>query len=787
MTWQSDPPFGQAVGYLIVILFGAFFSVITTAIVKLEEKFVMGHAHTSETFNTAGRNVKIGLTASVIVSQWTWAATLLQSSNVAFSYGVSGPFWYASGATVQILLFGILAIEVKRKAPNAHTFLEIVKARHGSRNHIVFMIFGFLANIIVTAMLLLGGAAVLTDLTGMSTEAALFLMPVSVILYTMIGGLKATFLASYIHSFFIYAFLWMFIFVVYAKGGSKDVCGSKICASSPELEGTDLFNPSCDCYGYFGDCGKTPSGPDYSQFASCQEAGGPYVKGADVYDTSCWVTPPDCHQPVGTPNAVFETFGFYQQKYKYQFQDPFDTFFSGNASAITGYVVDTFATGGPDGCVCDFYGADKACIVNPCPNAENMILGADGSYLTMTSAGGIIFGIVNIVGNFGTVFVDQSYWQSAVAAKPSATVKGFLLGGMAWFAIPFVQATTLGLACLTMSGVGQPAQMSAAMAGTGIVPPTAASALLGPAGGMCVLIQLFMAITSTGSAELIAVSSLITYDVYYSYINPKANSAELLKVGKYFIVAFGCFMGVLGVVLKVAGLSLGWVYLAMGNIIGSAVYPVAVTLMWKKTNANACVLGAVGGLCCAFITWFVTASQYFGSVSIDTLGGNYPMLGGNLTAILSSAFITTVGSLLYPEDFDFEATREIATIGDEPVRYTDPDELDMDKLDQTYKFSLKYGLGSALIIIVIWPIPMFFSGYTFSKGFWTGWVALNFVWGILAGLAICGLPIYESLSGFNKATMGIVKTMSTAFHTPTVGRPLQKIQPESVTGAQPSG
>lgn len=38
--------------------------------------------------------IKTGLTASVIVSQWTWAATLLQSSNVAWSYGVSGPFWY---------------------------------------------------------------------------------------------------------------------------------------------------------------------------------------------------------------------------------------------------------------------------------------------------------------------------------------------------------------------------------------------------------------------------------------------------------------------------------------------------------------------------------------------------------------------------------------------------------------------------------------------------------------------------------------------------------------------
>jgi hypothetical protein len=44
--------------------------------------------------STAGRMVKTGLTASVIVSQWTWAATLLQSSNVAWQYGVSGPFWY---------------------------------------------------------------------------------------------------------------------------------------------------------------------------------------------------------------------------------------------------------------------------------------------------------------------------------------------------------------------------------------------------------------------------------------------------------------------------------------------------------------------------------------------------------------------------------------------------------------------------------------------------------------------------------------------------------------------
>ena len=34
-----------------------------------------------------------------------------------------------------------------------------------------------------------------------------------------------------------------------------------------------------------------------------------------------------------------------------------------------------------------------------------------------------MFAVTNLIGNFGTVFVDQSYWQSAIAARPSAAVK----------------------------------------------------------------------------------------------------------------------------------------------------------------------------------------------------------------------------------------------------------------------------------------------------------------------------------------------------------------------------
>ncbi|CAE8631475.1 unnamed protein product, partial [Polarella glacialis] len=62
------------------------------------------------------------------------------------------------------------------------------------------------------------------------------------------------------------------------------------------------------------------------------------------------------------------------------------------------------------------------------------------SFLTMGSPSGLLFGITNIVGNFGTVFVDQSYWQSTVAANPKSAVKGFLIGGLVGFAAPFCRA-----------------------------------------------------------------------------------------------------------------------------------------------------------------------------------------------------------------------------------------------------------------------------------------------------------------------------------------------------------
>merc|ERR1719321_1987520 len=219
-------PLSESVGWLVVVGFGFFFTLFTVFLSRYEYK-TLGTTQSSEQFNTAGRNIGPGLTAAVIVSQWTWAATLLMSSNMGFTVGVSGPFWYASGATIQILLFAILAIQVKRRCSHMHTFMEIVKVRFGTFTHVVMMSFALMTNIIVTSMLLLGGAATIEDLTGMSKLSAAFLIPIlSCWIYTMYGGLRATFLASYVHTTVIFLMLIIFTFSVYSGGGEQDLWGS---------------------------------------------------------------------------------------------------------------------------------------------------------------------------------------------------------------------------------------------------------------------------------------------------------------------------------------------------------------------------------------------------------------------------------------------------------------------------------------------------------------------------------------------------------------------------------
>ena len=607
------------IGWAIVVGLGMVFAVIITIEVKIEEKY-LGLSQTSEMFNTAGRVIKTGLTAAAIVSAWTWAATLLQSSTVAYQYGISGPFWYAAGASIQVLLFGILAIELKRKAPNAHTFLEIIRARYGNGSHKVFLVFALMTNMIVTAMLLLGGSAVVNGLTGMDIALAAFLIPIGVMIYTLVGGLKATFVADYMHTIIIFVTILTFVTAVYVN---QDITGG--------IEGM------------------------YDKL----------VAAADL-------------RPI-----------------------------EGNAA---------------------------------------------GAFLTMASIGGLMFGIINIVGNFGTVFVDQAYWQRAIAAKPTSTVKGFLLGGICWFAIPFTLATTMGLTAVALD-----VDLTAQQVQMGLVVPAAATALMGEVGAILVLTMLFMAVTSAGSAELIAVSSIITYDIYRTYKNPNATGKQLLRVSRMSIVGFGFGMGGLAVVLLHMGLSLGFVYLAMGIIIGAAVVPIALTILWKRTNRVAATAGTVIGFMIAVTTWVMVAAslpEYGGEISLASLGHNYSMLFANIAGIVSGGLIAILGSLATKSTFDWKDLKDKITLVEMSMADSAKLVEDEETLKKAFKFSVRGGGIMTLILIVAWPLPLIATNYVFDIMSYSIWVGISILWVSIAAAIIIFLPLIEARKGIAQVLRG---------------------------------
>jgi len=119
-----EPTVGLGAALLIFLGVGVFAAGIAQAF-QLVRKYVYHDADNLDTAFDAGGKVSIGLTATTIVSQWTWSATLLQSSTVASKYGISGPYWYAGGATIQIIIFSILSIMLKTRAPGAKTFLQV--------------------------------------------------------------------------------------------------------------------------------------------------------------------------------------------------------------------------------------------------------------------------------------------------------------------------------------------------------------------------------------------------------------------------------------------------------------------------------------------------------------------------------------------------------------------------------------------------------------------------------------------------------------------------------------
>lgn len=603
--FNGETLFSPGIGYAIILGYGAFFTVLTMSITYLDEK-IAGTKCDSEGFNTAGRSIKRGLIAVDVVSHWTWVSTLLQSANETFTYGISGSFWYATSSAVQILLFGIVAMEIKRKAPKAHTVLELVRHRWGHTTSFVFLYLCYLNNLFVCAILFIGSGNVLSAATGMNIYAALLLVPLSVVTYTVMGGLKATFVSSYLHTVIIFITLNLFVYKVYSS---------------------------------------------------------------DIY-------------PLGSIHKVWENLGTYAR-----------------------FV----------------------------PVRGNK----DGSYLTILSSGGLEFAVLNFIASFGNVWADQSYWQSAIAAKPKAAFQAYILGGLMWIPIPFALSTSLGLSVLAAD-----LPVTTAEGNQGLVPIAAAQFVLGKGGVILVLSIVFMAVTSSGSAEFIAMSSLFTYDIYKAYIRPQATGQELLYVSRAAVFSIGIAMGAFACLIYKVNIDVNFLFLVMGLMVSSTVPPLTFMLLWPAVPKEAAMASAIGGQICAIITWLVHAKVVYHELTVsDSLQKLGPTLSGSVVSIVASAIICASWTIVMPDRANSYARfRDIQVVDDVQMPVLPEETVEMDK---SFRLSSTIAIILSVLLVVVWPVLAVPAG-VFSESYFGLWVVISMIWALIATLVCTFLPLIEA-------------------------------------------
>ncbi|VDB88654.1 unnamed protein product [Peniophora sp. CBMAI 1063] len=686
MSETSDfkPLLPQSVGYGVVIGVGFFFAALMLCLTFLQSRFSGISPSKAEEFSTASRSVKPGLVCCGIVSAWTWSATLLQSSTAAYSFGVSGPWWYGVGGTIQLAMFGMCAAKVKMNANGAHTFLEIVKARFGTGAHLLFTFYAFVCVMIVSGSLLLGGAATVNALTGMNVDAACMLLPIGIAVYVVFGGLRATFVCDWSHTCILFIIIYLFIFKAYT---TSDQLGSI----------------------------------------------------SKMYDL-----------------------------------------------------------------------LQKAAVVTPVDGNQN------GSYLTMKSNQGLVFGAATILSGFSGVFCDQGYWQRAIASAPETTTKAYMLGGLSWFSVPWAFASCMGLAARALltnpNFPTYPNPLSASQASAGLAAPAAAATMMGTGGAVAVLLVVFMAVTSAASAELIAVSSIFTYDIYKTYFRPKATGRELVNVSHIVICVWAIWIGIWAIILNKAGIDLGWLFYVQGVLLSPAVIPIALTICWSKLTTAGVLCGSIAGAILGMLAWMIGCWKIYGAINVPNLAEPYSAVCSGLTGLLFSGLITVGVTLIRPDNYDFQGTRNIAiTKEDDGAEWEsqsrssrgDPEAQDAEKatsptesekvslddresadrgrkgddkekvqttvvpappdadpkqgmvysdkdpemrraMEAVFKRSLVYSAILTSIVVIIVPIPMFFSHYVFSVGFYKFWVACTIIWAFAAGTFCILLPLYES-------------------------------------------
>lgn len=223
---------------------------------------------------------------------------------------------------------------------------------------------------------------------------------------------------------------------------------------------------------------------------------------------------------------------------------------------------------------------------------------------------------------------------------------------------------------------------------------------------------------------MIATSSIISFDIYGTYINKTPTNKQLIRWSHIGVVSTSLVISTLATAFHYGGVDMTWLLYAIGNVINPGVFPTCFALFWKGQSRAAAIVSPIVGMVCGFAAWFGTAYAYYGEISITSTGGTMPCLCGCVTSFIIPLPVSLLISLVKPESFDWAAFRQIRKVGAdagnaEQDQEDDKSWLSPERVQYMKRMSRWAAFWSILTItghILLWPLPMYGAKMVFSKG-----------------------------------------------------------------------
>jgi len=264
--------------------------------------------------------------------------------------------------------------------------------------------------------------------------------------------------------------------------------------------------------------------------------------------------------------------------------------------------------------------------------------------------------------------MDTAFWQKSFASEVQSTVPAYDIVSVVIIAVPWCTGTIVGLAARAIEKTPvwciYPTTLTDTQVNSGLVMPYVLMSLLGKGATTGLLVLIFMAITSTVSSSMIAVSSIISQDWFRTYINPRASDRRTLQVSHWGVVFHGCFMAGFSIMLEYAGATNNFSTYFRPIIACPGIFPMMLTLLWSRQTKLAAIVAPILGLLSGMATWFACTWHWSGAINIDTLQDQVPGLYGAIVSFFSPALYSVIISLLYPSRFDWREFLRIELIED---------------------------------------------------------------------------------------------------------------------------